>query len=184
MQVELGGKLVSLETVCANLRPHMVLGCWRQCRTRLLPWEDSVKEAHERSKLRYTDVWEEAERRGWKVQICPVEVWCRGLMSQPTVSLMMRGLGVHGQNLQNSCICISTVTTGSLNVQSLDLFKVATLSMVAPKWQENRGPFSRLWNWCREVALELRISPLCTSLGCKCVDLKKNGYIKGPTCNI
>lgn len=72
------------------------------------------------------------------------------------------------------CI-ISTATTGSLNVQSLDLFKVATL--FGPWWHPSgRKTEGHLVGYetdleCMEVALGLRISSLSTQVSC--VDLKK-----------
>ena len=38
----------------------------------------------------------EAEQRGWKVRICPVEVGCRGFVAKSVVSLL-RELGVSVQ---------------------------------------------------------------------------------------
>ena len=41
----------------------------------------------------------EAEQRGWKVRVCPVEVGCRGFGAKSVVSLL-RELGVSGQRVR------------------------------------------------------------------------------------
>ena len=41
----------------------------------------------------------EAEQRGWKVRICPVEVGCRGFVAKSVVSLL-RELGGSGQSVR------------------------------------------------------------------------------------
>ena len=62
-----------------------------------VPWEDLVVEAYERKKLRYVELGAEAEQRGWKVRICPVEVGCGGFVVKSVVSLL-RELGASGQS--------------------------------------------------------------------------------------
>jgi len=64
-----------------NLRPDIVLwsGSARivQLRELTLPWEDAVvDEAYERKKLQYAHLATEAEQRGYKVQVYPVEAGC------------------------------------------------------------------------------------------------------------
>ena len=104
MQVDLGGKLVvPLEIVCTNLRPDIVL--WSRSKRIVyfieltVPWESSVEEAYERKKLRYAELGAEAEQRGWKVRIRPVEVGCRGFVARSAVSLL-RELGGRGQSVR------------------------------------------------------------------------------------
>jgi len=43
-----------------------------------VPWEDAVDEAYERKKLWYAHLATEAGQWGWRVQVYPVEVGCRG----------------------------------------------------------------------------------------------------------
>jgi len=57
----------------------------------------------------------EAEQRGWKVRIRPVEVGCRGFVAKSVVSLL-RELGGSGQSEENS----EGSVRGS-KVQSVDL---------------------------------------------------------------
>ncbi|MDF4361553.1 hypothetical protein P3514_30220 [Vibrio parahaemolyticus] len=102
MQVDLGGKLVvPQEIVCTKQRPDIVL--WSVSQgivyfTELtVPWEDSVEEAYERKMLRDADLGAEAEQRGWKTRICPVEVGCRGFIARSAVSLLGE-LRVRGQS--------------------------------------------------------------------------------------
>ncbi len=47
--------------------------------------------------LRYVEL--EAEQRGWKVRISPVEVGCRGFVARSVVSLL-RELGGRGQSVR------------------------------------------------------------------------------------
>ena len=104
MQVDLGGKLVVPQEIASTkLRPDIVL--WSRSRMTVyfieltVPWEASVVEAYERKKLRYVELGAEAEQRGWKVRICPVEVGCRGFVARSDVSLL-RELGGSGQSVR------------------------------------------------------------------------------------
>lgn len=104
MRVDLGGKLVvPQEIVSTNLRPDLVLWSTSQQRVYFIeltvPWEDSVEEAYERKKLKYADLAAEAEQRGWKARVCPVEVGCRGFIARSTLSLLGE-LGISGRSLQ------------------------------------------------------------------------------------
>lgn len=65
----------------------------------LQPWEDSVEEAFERKALKYSELAADAEQRGWKARIYPVEVGCRGFFGRSTVKLL-RDLGMQGQVVQ------------------------------------------------------------------------------------
>ena len=64
-----------------------------------VPWEELVAEANKRKKLGYVELRAEAEQRGWKVRICPVEVGCKGFGAKSVVSLL-RELGVSGQSVR------------------------------------------------------------------------------------
>ena len=104
MQVDLGGKLlVPQEIAITKLRPDIVL--WSRSRMKVyfieltVPWEALVEEAYERKKLRYAELGAEAELRGWKVRVCPVEVGCRGFVARSVVSLV-RELGASGQSVR------------------------------------------------------------------------------------
>ena len=105
MQVDLGGKLVVPQEIAStNLKPDIVLWSRRRMRVYFIelltvPWEALVAEAYERKKLRYVELGTEAEQRGWKVSICPVEVGCRGFVAKSVVSLL-RELGVSGQSVR------------------------------------------------------------------------------------
>jgi len=45
------------------------------------------------------EVGAEAEQRGWKVRICPVEVGCIGFVAKSVVSLL-RDVGISGQSVR------------------------------------------------------------------------------------
>jgi hypothetical protein len=92
-----------IEIAVTNLRPDIVF--WSPTlRTAFLveltvPWEDSVEEAYERKRLKYSELAADAEQRGWKVRIYPVEVGCRGFVGRSSVRFL-KDLGMRGQALQ------------------------------------------------------------------------------------
>lgn len=43
-----------------------------------VPWEDAVEKDHELKKQRYTELAANAQHRGWKAKVRPVEVGYRG----------------------------------------------------------------------------------------------------------
>lgn len=96
---------VPSEIAITNLRPDLVL--WSNSQRMVyfveltVPWEDAVQEAFERKKLRYTELAAEAEQRGWRAKICPVEVGCRGFVATSTLRLM-KDLGISGQALRQA----------------------------------------------------------------------------------
>uniref|UniRef100_A0A3B3B355 Reverse transcriptase domain-containing protein n=1 Tax=Oryzias melastigma TaxID=30732 RepID=A0A3B3B355_ORYME len=101
MQVDLDRRLVfPSEIATTTLRPDLVL--WsNSCRVVYIieltvPWEDSLDEAYERKKLRYSDLAAEAEDRKWKVRVRPVEVGCRGFVASSTAKLL-REVGIRGR---------------------------------------------------------------------------------------
>ena len=72
MQVDMGGRLVvPKEIVNTNLSPDLVYWSTSQL---TVPLESSLEEAYERKKLKYEDLRLEAEQKGWKERVFPVEV--------------------------------------------------------------------------------------------------------------
>ncbi|RXN15156.1 proteasome subunit beta type-7-like protein [Labeo rohita] len=71
-----------------------------------VPWEDAVEEAFERKSLKYTELAADAEQRGWKSKVCPVEVGCRGFVGKSTIRLL-KELGVQGQTLRRTIKALS-----------------------------------------------------------------------------
>ncbi len=61
-----------------------------------VPWEEAIDEAFERKRLRYADLAAEAEDRGWKVNVHPVEVGCRGFVASST-KMLLKEVGIRGQ---------------------------------------------------------------------------------------
>ncbi|KAJ8389643.1 hypothetical protein AAFF_G00118800 [Aldrovandia affinis] len=101
MQVDLEQRLIfPPEIITTNLRPDLVL--WSTSQKLLfiveltVPWEAAVGEAYERKRLKYSDIAAEAEQRGWRAQVLPVEVGCRGFVATSTTKLL-KGMGVRGQ---------------------------------------------------------------------------------------
>lgn len=88
------------EIATTNLRPDLVL--WSSSLRTVyiieltVPWEAAVEEAFERKSLKYTELAADAEQRGWKAKICPVEVGCRGFVGKSTIRLL-KNLGIRGQ---------------------------------------------------------------------------------------
>ena len=80
MQVDLDQKLVfPPEIITTNLRLGLVL--WSTMQKSLfiveltVRREAAVSEAYERKHLKYSDIAAEAEQRGWRAQVLPVEFW-------------------------------------------------------------------------------------------------------------
>uniref|UniRef100_A0A3P9HPZ5 G-protein coupled receptors family 2 profile 2 domain-containing protein n=1 Tax=Oryzias latipes TaxID=8090 RepID=A0A3P9HPZ5_ORYLA len=74
MRVDLNQRLIFPSEIAATtLRPDLVL--WsNSCRLAYIieltvPWEDSLEEAYERKKLRYSNFAAEAEDRGWNIRL-------------------------------------------------------------------------------------------------------------------
>jgi len=60
-----------------------------------VPLEDAIDEAFERKKLCYAGLALEADQRGWKVRVRPVEVGCRGFLAFSTTRLL-KEFGIRG----------------------------------------------------------------------------------------
>lgn len=71
-----------------------------------VPWEDSVDEVYERKQLRYAELAAEAQDRGWKTEVRPVEVGCRGFVAVSTTRLL-GDLGIRGQSLRQAIKAMS-----------------------------------------------------------------------------
>ena len=91
------------EIATTNLRPDLVL--WSSSTKKVyivdltVPWEDAVEEAYKRKSLKYAELAADAEQRGWKAGVCPVEVGCRGFVDKTTTRLL-RDLGIRGQAIK------------------------------------------------------------------------------------
>ncbi|KAL3983720.1 WAS protein family, member 3 [Sarotherodon galilaeus] len=101
MQVDLDQRLIfPSEIITTTLRPDLVL--WYNSPKLAyiieltVPWEEAFEEAFERKKLRYANLAAEAENRGWKIKVHPVEVGCRVLVASTTAKLL-REIGIRGQ---------------------------------------------------------------------------------------
>ncbi|XP_049901864.1 uncharacterized protein LOC126391274 [Epinephelus moara] len=88
------------EIATTNLRPDLVL--WSPSIRSVyiieltVPWEDAVGEAYEHKRLKYAELAADAEQRGWKATVLPVEVGCRRFVSQSTTRLL-KDMGIRGQ---------------------------------------------------------------------------------------
>ena len=77
-----------------------------------VPWEDAVGEAYKCKKLKYSALATEAEHKGWRKQVLPVEVGCRGFVAMSTTR-QLKGMGVQGKALQHWQRLLSKAATGS-----------------------------------------------------------------------
>ena len=103
MLVDIGQQLIFPPEIAATtLRPDLVL--WSPSLKAVyiteltFPWENSTEEAYEHNKLCYTELAVDAQQRGWKAKVYPVEVGCRGFVASSTIRLL-KDLGIHGQAL-------------------------------------------------------------------------------------
>ncbi|MGH0123308.1 UNVERIFIED_CONTAM: hypothetical protein FKN15_067757 [Acipenser sinensis] len=106
MLADVGQRLIfPPEIATTNLRPDIVLWSGSARLVHLVeltvPWEDAVDEAYERKKLRYAQLATEAEQRGWRVRVYPVEVGCRGFVAHSTTRFL-RDVGFSGQELRRT----------------------------------------------------------------------------------
>ncbi len=111
MLVDVGQQLIFPPEIAATtLRPDLVL--WSPSLKSVyiteltVPWENSTEEAYERKKLRYTELAADAQQRGWKAKVYPVEVGCRGFVASSTIRLQ-KDLGIHGQALRQTIRSVS-----------------------------------------------------------------------------
>ncbi len=111
MLVDVGQQLIFPPEIAATtLRPDLVL--WSPSLKSVyiteltVPWENSTEEAYERKKLRYTELAADAQQRGWKAKVYPVEVGCRGFVASSTIRLL-KDLGIHGQALRQTIRSVS-----------------------------------------------------------------------------
>ena len=87
LQADFGRQLKFPEHVTStSLRPDLVLTSASSKQVLLLeltvPWEDRMEEANERKRLKYQELIEECQRRGWKARCEPIEVGCRGFAAR------------------------------------------------------------------------------------------------------
>ncbi|MGH0140562.1 UNVERIFIED_CONTAM: hypothetical protein FKN15_023230 [Acipenser sinensis] len=119
MLADVGQRLIfPPEIATTNLRPDIVLWSGSARLVHLIeltvPWEDAVDEAYERKKLRYAQLATEAEQRGWRVRVYPVEVGCRGFVAHSTTRFL-RDVGFSGQELRRTVKNLSEAAERSSN---------------------------------------------------------------------
>jgi hypothetical protein len=102
MKVDEGSATVPCDVVVTNLRPDMVL-VNRRLRALVLmeltvPWETRMQAAHERKLLRYAELKDECEDRGWRTEVFAVEVGCRGFTGW-SLRQWLKRVGVSGKKM-------------------------------------------------------------------------------------
>ncbi|MGH0168675.1 UNVERIFIED_CONTAM: hypothetical protein FKN15_054981 [Acipenser sinensis] len=113
MLADVGQQLIfPPEIATTNLRPDIVLWSGLANPVHLVeltvPWEDAVDEVYEMKKLWYAQLATEAEQRGWRVQVYPLEVGCRGFVAHSTTRFL-RDIGFSGQESQRIVLVELTV---------------------------------------------------------------------------
>ncbi|MGH0152676.1 UNVERIFIED_CONTAM: hypothetical protein FKN15_052941 [Acipenser sinensis] len=112
------GQIFPPEIATTNFRSDIVLWSGSARLVHLVeltvPWEDAVDEAYERKKLRYAQLATEAEQRGWRVRVYPVEVGCRGFVAHSTTRFL-RDVGFSGQELRRTVRNLSEAAERSSN---------------------------------------------------------------------
>ena len=98
-----------------------------------IPWEDSVEEAYEQKHLRYAELSAEAKQRGWRTEVCQVEIGCRGFVATSTIKLL-RDLGIRGHSQHLAIKAASEATERS----SQWLWMKKNDPCWAPKYQTRR----------------------------------------------
>ncbi len=163
MRVDLSQRLTfPPEITATNMRPDLVL--WsKSCRQVFIveltvPWEEAIDEAFERKWLRYADLAAEAEDRGWKVNVRPVEVGCRGFVASSTTRLL-KEVGIRGQVQRKTIKDLATAAERS----SHWLLLKRKETVWAPKWPY--GAFGATHTLCAvhrlDQAPEVPLQCLC-----------------------
>ena len=87
------------EILNTNLRPDIML--WSRSSRQVIlveltvPWETRLEEAHERKMGKYQELVAEIQENNWRTWYFPVEVGCRGFVSQ-TFWRAMGSIGLMG----------------------------------------------------------------------------------------
>ena len=136
MLVDIGQQLIFPPEIAATtLRPDLVL--WSPSLRSVniieltVPWESLTEEAYEPKKLRYTELAADAQQRGWKAKVYPVEVGCRGFVAYSTIRLL-KDLGIHGQALRQATRSVSEAAERSS--------QWIWLKRKDPCWAQRSGP--------------------------------------------
>ena len=105
-----------------NFRPIVL--CSGSARLVLLlaltvPWADAVHEAYESEELRSAELVTEAEDRGWRVRIYPVEIVCGGFVAH-TTTRFRTDVGFSGEELRRTVKTVSEAAERSSKCLLLD----------------------------------------------------------------
>ena len=103
--------IIPTELATSSLRPDMILYSTSSRRVYIIeltiPWEDSIFEAYERKKTKYSELASEMKDNGWNTSVCPVEVTARGFVAKSTINLL-KELGFRGRGLRQITKDLST----------------------------------------------------------------------------
>ena len=117
LQVDIKKKLVFPQDVVAtNLRPDLLLHS-DSTRSLLIveltvPWEERLQVAHERKRLKYQDLVDNARRNGWNTTLFAIEVGTRGF---PSASLQkfLSALGLQPRTSKRALKSVAAVAESS-----------------------------------------------------------------------
>ena len=119
MRVDLDRMLVvPAEIVETSLRPDIILWSKSQKSCYIIeltvPWESAIEEAYERKKSKYAEIAAQARRNGWRAEVLPVEVGCRGFVSKSTTWLLKK-MGVTGASHRKAVRALEVAAERSSN---------------------------------------------------------------------
>lgn len=119
MRVDLDHMLVvPVDIVRTSLRPDIILWSYSQKSCYIIeltvPWEGAVEEAYERKKSKYAEIAAQARSNGWRVEVLPVEVGCRGFVARTTTGLLKK-MGVTGASYRKAVRSVADAAERSSN---------------------------------------------------------------------
>lgn len=98
VRADLGGtRTVPTEVCGSEQRPDLVI--WSAAAGRVIlaevtvPWESRMEKAHLRKTEKYTDLADRCRMAGWATNVYPIEIGCRGFVSQSCGRFVREGLG-------------------------------------------------------------------------------------------
>ena len=110
--------VIPAEIVETSLRPDIIL--WSKSQKTCffieltVPWEGNIEEAYERKKSKYAEIAAQAEHNGWRTEILPVEVGCRGFVAKST-SWLLKYMGLTGGSHRKAVRALESAAQNSSN---------------------------------------------------------------------
>ncbi|CAH1264057.1 Hypp2833 [Branchiostoma lanceolatum] len=148
MSVDLDTRLCFPRHICeTTLRPDLVL--WSEEAKAVIiveltvPWEENIQAAFERKKLKYLNLKEQCEMKGWRTLLYPVEVGCRGFAGT-SLARLYRDLAVGKKVMKRMAEEVekSQVSNGSC-LQLADESSARRAGVIKADLEDNSHPAAR-----------------------------------------